>query len=108
MAVSITITGQNSSVTTVTKLQNGQLENMGSILGRGRYFSPLHSIKTGCVCQLPLYSKGTGVKYTKSTVNHDYISNNDLKVLHVTAHERAIIRQIITTICRVAHEMSYH
>jgi len=50
MAMNITITGQDSSVTAVTKLQNGQLENMGSILGRGRYFSPLHSIKTGCVC----------------------------------------------------------
>jgi hypothetical protein len=98
MAMSITLTGQDSSITTVTKLQNGQLGNMGSILGRGRYFSPLYNIKTRCVCQLSLYSKGTGVKYMKSTVNHDYASYNDPNVLHATAHKRAIIRQIITTI----------
>jgi hypothetical protein len=67
MEVSISITGQESSVTTVIKLQNGQLENMGSILDRGRFFSPKHSIQTGCVCQLPLYSMGNADTYMKST-----------------------------------------
>jgi len=88
MAVNITVTGQDSSLTTVTKLQNGQLENIGSNLGRSRYFSPLHSIRTCCVCQLPSYSVGTRDWYTRSTVNHNYVPHNDLNVLHVLGENK--------------------
>jgi hypothetical protein len=59
----VCVRSQDSSVVSATYLRAGQQRNRGSIPGRGKTFSLLHNVHTGCNDQKASCRKDTGSSF---------------------------------------------